>query len=54
MVTYDLNGVPTGVTVIPNAETILIPGCRHDVLNEIAPIRDEAWRQIDGFLKRIL
>lgn len=39
--------------MIPNAETILIPGSRHDVLSEIPPCRNEAWRQIDGFLKKI-
>jgi len=40
--------------MIPKAETILIPGSRHDVMNEISPCRDEAWRQIDGFLKKII
>ena len=40
--------------MIPKAETILIPGARHDVMNEISPCRDEAWRQIDGFLKKII
>lgn len=40
--------------MIPHAETILIPGARHDVMNEIMPCRDEAWRQIDGFLKKII
>ena len=39
---------------IPQAETILIPGCRHDVMNEINACRDEAWRQIDGFLKKVI
>lgn len=40
--------------MIPKAETVLIPGSRHDVMNEIAPCRDEAWRQIDGFLKKVV
>ncbi len=40
--------------MIPKAETILIPGSRHDVMNEISPCRDEAWRQIDGFLQKII
>lgn len=40
--------------MIPKAETILIPGSRHDVMNEISPCRDEAWRQIDAFLKKII
>jgi len=40
--------------MIPKAETIIIPGARHDLMNEITPCRDEAWRQIDGFLKRII
>lgn len=40
--------------MMPQAETILIPGSRHDVMNEIDPCRDEAWRQVDGFLKKIV
>ena len=40
--------------MMPKAETVLIPGARHDVMNEIAPCRDEAWRQVDGFLKKVL
>lgn len=39
--------------MMPNAETVLIPGSLHDVMNEINPIRDEAWRQIDVFLQRL-
>jgi lysophospholipase len=41
------------LNMIPKAETIILPGARHDVMNEISTVRDEAWRQIDGFLKRI-
>jgi len=40
--------------MIPKAETVIIPGSRHDVMNEITPCRDEAWQQIDGFLKKII
>jgi lysophospholipase len=39
--------------LMPKAETVIIPGSRHDIMNEIAPSRDEAWRQIDGFLQKL-
>lgn len=40
--------------MLPKTETILVPGARHDILNEITPCRDEVWRQIEGFLKKIV
>lgn len=39
--------------VLPQAETVLIPGSRHDVMNETSACRDEAWRQVDGFLRKV-
>ncbi|MDE1900237.1 MAG: alpha/beta hydrolase [Alphaproteobacteria bacterium] len=35
---------------IPRVQTHIIDKCRHDVMNEITPARDEAWRLIDEFL----
>ncbi len=42
------------VTQLPNAENVMLSGARHDVMNEVKPIRDEAWRRIDAFLGRVL
>ena len=38
---------------IPGIETHLITGGLHDIMNETAARRAEAWRHIDGFLARI-
>jgi lysophospholipase len=39
---------------LPNAEHVQIDGALHDVMNEIETYRTEAWRHIDGFLKRVI
>ncbi|MDD4616353.1 MAG: alpha/beta hydrolase [Alphaproteobacteria bacterium] len=36
--------------MIRDVRTQLISGARHDLLNETAPLREEAWKHIDGFL----
>ncbi len=38
------------LSMIPQARTQIIPGARHDLLNETAPLREEAWKHIDDFL----
>ena len=53
MVTPPGDTMPILIT-IPNSEHCVIAGSRHDVLNEAAPLRAEAWAQIDPFLFRKL
>jgi lysophospholipase len=36
--------------LIPQAETVVIPGARHDVMNESDLYRLDAWRHIESFL----
>lgn len=38
---------------ISRARTHTIAQARHDLLNEIDPVRNEAWQRIDGFLKTV-
>jgi len=38
---------------MPLAEIVTIRGAWHDLLNEADAYRDQAWRHIDGFLKRV-
>ena len=37
-----------------NAEAVTIPGALHDLMIEADRYRDEAWRHIDLFLKRVI
>ncbi|MGE3624455.1 MAG: alpha/beta fold hydrolase [Bdellovibrionales bacterium] len=37
---------------MPNVEIVTIPGALHDIMNEADNYRSEAWRAIDGFLRR--
>ena len=39
---------------MPHAEAVMIPGALHDLLNEADVYRNEAWRQMDLFLARVL
>ena len=39
---------------IPRVRTHVIKGARHDILNEITPVRTEAWQWIAGFLGTIM
>jgi lysophospholipase len=39
------------LNMIPRVRTHVIPGARHDLLNETEPLRAETWRHIDDFLK---
>lgn len=39
---------------LPRVTNIVIPGARHDVMNELETFRAEAWRHIDGFLGKVL
>ena len=41
------------LNAIPRVRTHLIPAAKHDVLNETAVIRAEAWGVIEGFMKAI-
>lgn len=38
------------LNMIPRVRTHVLSGSRHDVMNETAPVRAEAWHQIDEFL----
>jgi lysophospholipase len=38
---------------VPNAESVVLSGALHDIMNEIDAYRSEAWAQIDIFLNRI-
>jgi lysophospholipase len=37
---------------IPHMQTHIVPQSLHDVMNELAPVRAEAWQHIDAFLAR--
>ena len=39
---------------VPRMRTHIIKGARHDIMNEIAPVRTEAWQWVSGFLNSIL
>ncbi|MDX2028012.1 MAG: alpha/beta hydrolase [Alphaproteobacteria bacterium] len=36
---------------MPQADHIILLEARHDLMNELEPIRAEAWKHIDGFLE---
>lgn len=38
---------------IPRMQSHIIKGARHDIMNEIAPVRAEAWQLINAFLKTV-
>ena len=42
------------LNMIPHVRTHVIKGARHDVLNELDPLRQEAWHHIDDFLKMLM
>jgi alpha-beta hydrolase superfamily lysophospholipase len=39
------------LNLIPRVRTHIIPGARHDVLNELDAARIETWQRISDFLK---
>jgi len=41
------------LNLIPRVRTHILPLARHDLLNEIRSVRDEAWQRIDAFLKML-